>query len=76
MQQFYALRMSLEPRRSRLRKHGDTIVRALPIMHRDLVVSNSDIFHPEAHTCHQAQTSSIQQTGHEMRHVVEMCQHA
>jgi len=76
MQQFYSLQMSLEPRLYRLRKHGDTIVRAFPIMYRKLVVGNIDIFHPEAHTFHQAQTSSIQQTGHEMRHAVEVGQHA
>ena len=51
-------------------------MRAFPILSRDLVVGNIDIFHPEAHTFHQAQTSSIQQTGHEMRHAVEVGQHA
>jgi hypothetical protein len=50
-------------------------LRAFPITHRDLVVSTIDIFYPKAHTFHQAQTSSIQQTGHEMRRAVEVCQH-
>ena len=44
MQQFYSLQMSLEPRLYRLRKHGDTIVRAFPIMYRELVVGNTTSF--------------------------------
>jgi len=71
-----SLQRSLQPRLSRLRKPGDTIVRAVPIMPRALVGGNIAILHPEASTFQQAHTSAIPQPGHQMRHAVAVGQQA
>ena len=64
-------KMPLQGRCQRPGEHGDAVLGSLPVAHGDLVVSQIDLLHTQAHAFHEAQASAIEQAGHHVGHTSE-----
>ena len=56
-------------------KHGHAILLTLATAYDDLMIGKIDIFHPQVETLHQAETSTIAKTCHQIMHACKLCQH-
>ena len=74
MQPLHFDELALECRHGGPWQHRHAILLALPVAHDDLMTGDIHIFHPQAETFHQAESSAIEETGHQMGYADEMDQ--
>ena len=75
MQSLHFGEMALEDILDAPRQHGHTILLTLATAYDDVMIGKIDIFHPQAETLHQAETSTIEKTCHQIMHARKLCQH-
>ena len=71
VEEFHPGKMPLQRLYQRTGEHSDAVLRPLPIAHGDLMVGKIDIFYTQAHAFHEAQSSPIEQAGHQVGHTRE-----
>ncbi len=72
MEQLHFCQVSLPRILHNLWQHSHPILSALAIASSDLLRRKIQIFHSYASTLHQSQAGAREQTGHEMRHVLQV----
>ena len=75
MQTLHFGEMALEGILDAPRQHCHAILLCLATAYHDVMIGKIDIFHTQAETLHQAESSAIEQTCHQRMHPRKLCQH-
>jgi hypothetical protein len=76
MEELHSGQMTVQRLLNGLWQYSHPILCASSVAHHDLMIREVEVFHSQAQAFHEAQAGPIEQTGHEMVHAGELCQHS